>query len=133
MKKSVSGNVITFSFDGEAPVTFDVSAVTSPACIAYAPIHAYLAKIGDAAAIPREDKAGNIRTITEAMRREAVATMVEALMKPDATWNQRIATIERNPHYVKLAELRGWTYEEELVFQNEKMVAEMQELIDAGK
>ena len=84
MKKSVSGNVITFSFDGEAPVTFDVSAVTSPACIAYAPIHAYLAKIGDAAAIPREDKAGNIRTITEAMRREAVATMVEALMKPEA-------------------------------------------------
>ncbi len=118
MKKAidaVAGRVI-FSFEGLADIRFDPTRAHT-ANQAYASLFGWMSRLGDAAAIPREQKLadGTTRTIaiTEAMRREAIQKLVDHYYSGSADWNIRGNTVRSlNPLYLKLAEKRGCTYEE---------------------
>ena len=76
MKKVINAQAqtVTFTFEGElAPIVLAMSQV-SPANAAYAMLHGFAARVGDNAAIKKS--AENNYTVTEAMRREAVAELV---------------------------------------------------------
>ncbi len=115
MKFTTEGNIITATFDGLAPVTFDAAAVND-AVATSARILGLSNKLRDSAAIPREQKVNGrvvVVTVTEAMRREKVAAMAEALAKPDATWELRAkAARPLIPALVALAEKTGRAYAE---------------------
>lgn len=132
MKKVPQGTKIIFTFgDGLAPVTFDAEK-TSAAMQERAMMHGWSARIGDNAAIQKS--AENGFTVTEAMRREAVLEMVTHYEKGGDQWELRTAKAAPiNPAIAKIAELRQCTYAEAQAWFNEKLIAEMQGMIDAGK
>jgi len=130
MKKAIEGTKITFTFsDNLQPVVFDAEK-THAAMQERAMMHGFAARIGDNAAIQKS--AENGFTVTEAMRREAVLELVAHYEGGAETWEtkaRKAAPI--NPAITKIAELRKCTYAEAQAWFNEKLIAEMQGLLDA--
>lgn len=130
MKCNRNGTKIVFTFDGLDAVEFDRERV-NPVLNIEAEMHGYEQKIRDNAAISRKQKDGSVITVTEQMRRDAVMEMVNHL-HTSATWNMRTAaTPKLNPVFLDIAAKRGCTYQEAETWYANKMVAEMQKLIDA--
>jgi len=112
MKKAIVGNTIVFTFEEGVPsITFDPSRVSSQNRIA-AERHGWLARLGDAAAIPRKDaKTGDIITVTEQMRYDAVAPLVAHYENSaNSTWETKRAA-PRIPEVEELARVTGRSYE----------------------
>jgi hypothetical protein len=111
MKKAISGNIVQFTFEGLKPLTFN-PALASTENQDYARMHGFLQRLGDAAAIPRQDAKGNVVNVTEAMRRDAVAELITHYESGSADWNlkggKRGPTL--NPIIVKLAAAKGIDY-----------------------
>lgn len=100
---------IDFTFnDGLDPVS--INPLDYPLSIQeMLPIHGALAKLGDSAAIPKDES--NKFTVTEAMRRDAILGMHQQLMNGD--WNAKKGTgPKQHPSILKLAAKWGCTYEE---------------------
>lgn len=116
MKKAIEGTKVIFSFkDGLAPVVFDATRAHADNR-AYAEMHGWQQRIGDAAAIPREQPDGTVITVTEAMRREAILELVNHYESGAARWALREAgapkAAKQSPVILALAAKRGCTYEE---------------------
>lgn len=114
MKKSINTitNSITFTFDdGLDPLTLKMADV-NPSNRAYAALHGIAHRCGDAAAISRTE--ANAYTVTEAMRREAVAEMVAHYGGGSAEWNLKPSARKpaQNATILAIAERMGCTYEE---------------------
>ena len=141
MKKTINiaAQSVTFTFDGYkdkeglvtnaalADVTISMRDV-SPTNATYAMLHGFAARIGDSAAIPKT--AENNFTVTESMRRAEVETMVNFYSNAEnVEWNQRVAAGPKkavfNPAIQAIAEKRGTTYEEAMVWFNAKLMAEL--------
>ena len=123
MKITLSGNLVNFTFDGAEPLTLDTTkAHESDKHIAM--LMGFSDKCRDAAAIPKTLE--NNYTITEAMRRAAIAPMVERFEKGEASWNIRVAkTPAENPVIRKIAEKRGITYTEAQALIAEQFLNEL--------
>lgn len=114
MKKAIKGNTIVFTFgDGVPELVFDATRVAR-ANRDYAEMHGWNGRLGDAAAIPREQKDGSVITVTEAMRREAVAELVTHYEGGAVEWNLKGSprTAAPNPAIAALAQALGKTYAE---------------------
>jgi len=130
MKKvlNVIDQTVTFTFgDDLAPVVLAMKDV-SPANATYAMLHGFGARIGDNAAIAKSPE--NNFTVTEAMRRVEIASLVEFYANTDnPDWEQRKSTGPRkpalNPTWVKMAELSGRTYETIAAEMAERDIAEL--------
>lgn len=118
MKKSIKGNIVAFTFDGLPDYNFDTTKVSS-ANRDYAVPFGFAHRLGDAAAIARKDKDGNVITVTEAMRREAVVSLATHYtgdgdkLLPSMEWEVRGMTkaAPRNPVWEAIAAKRGVDYE----------------------
>ena len=112
MKKAIVGNLVRFTFDdGVAPLTFDCTKM-SGANRAYAIPFAMSHRLGDAAALSRSDKDGNVRNITEAMRRDAVAEVAAHYESSSDQWEMRTARAPaQNPVWLAIAAKRGVGYD----------------------
>ena len=141
MKKTINtqDRSVTFTFDGYqdkdgnvvnvalAPVTLQTNGVNQANAM-YAMLHGFAARIGDNAAIPKT--AENNFTVTESMRRAEVEAMVNFYSNAEnVEWNQRVAAGPKkavfNPAIQAIAERRGTTYEEAMVWFNAKLMAEL--------
>jgi len=127
MKKVINAQAqtVTFTFEGElAPIVLAMSQV-SPANATYAMLHGFAARVGDNAAIQKS--AENNYTVTEAMRREAVAELVDHYVSGSADWSPKVKVkIEKfNPHIAAIAQKRNCTYEEAQAWFNAKLMAEL--------
>ncbi len=112
MKKVIAGNLVTFTFDGLDAVVFDATKA-SATNRAYAEMHGWQARIGDNAALSRKDKDGNVITITEQMRRDAVAELVGHYESGAEAWAVRgAAQVKQNPVIAAVAAKKGITYAE---------------------
>lgn len=116
---------ITFKFDipadatdearaALAPITFD-PAKAAPNNRAYAELHGWSARIGDAAALSRNAENGH--KVTEAMRRAEVAAMVEHYEGGSTDWNVRGPGAGKkaaplNPIILAISQKMGCSYEE---------------------
>lgn len=111
MKKAIIGNLVKFTFDdGVEALTFDCTKM-SGANRAYAIPFAMCHRLGDMAALSRSDKDGNVRVITEAMRRAEVAQGVAHYESDTAEWELRTArTVAQNPVWAAIAAKRGVDY-----------------------
>lgn len=111
MKKSIAGNLVKFTFEeGVAPLSFDCTKM-SGANRAYAIPFAMCHRLGDMAALSRTLPDGTVRTITEAMRREAVAEGIAHYESATEAWELRtVRTIPQNPVWLAMAEKRGVDY-----------------------
>jgi hypothetical protein len=131
MKKVIDikrGRVV-FSFEGLESIEFDPSRAHT-ANQTYAAFHGWLARLGDMAAIPREQKQadGSVKTVTvtEAMRREAIETGVKYYYSGAGEWDMKAAPKTYiNPQWLALANKRGVPYE---VVEAEKVAADLAEL-----
>ncbi len=133
MKKVIDGARVTFSFDGLDPVVFDATKASS-ANRAYAEMHGWQARIGDNAALSQKDpKTGIVTKITEALRRTEVESLVTFYETGTAEWRVGAKPAPLNPVFVKMAEAKGVSYAEAMAEYNNRLMAEMQALIDAGK
>lgn len=112
MKKSIVGTNITFTFAGLAPIAFDATKV-SAANRAYAEMHGWQARIGDSAALSRAQKDGTVITITEAMRREAIAELVTHYESGSANWSPAGGprAVSLNPTWLAIATKRNVAYD----------------------
>lgn len=115
MKKQIDVGTqsVTFTFDGGlAPITIHMKDV-SPACATHAMLHGFSARIGDNAALSRKDSEGKVVTITEAMRREAVAELVGHYTSGSTDWSVRTSAVpKQNAAIAALASKLGKTYAE---------------------
>ena len=128
MKKAIDAvaQTVTFTFeDGLAPIVLSMWQV-NPANATYAMLHGFAARIGDNAAIQKS--AENGFRVTEAMRREAVAELVEHYASGSADWSPKVrAKAEKlNPHIMAIAQKRGCTYEEAQAWFNAKLMEELE-------
>lgn len=110
MDKKIVGNAVVFKFDGEADYVFDATRAER-GMRDYAELHGWQARLGDNAAISRKQKDGTIITVTEKMRRDAVATLGDYYMGGATAWNSGRASAESAPIRA-LADSRGITYAE---------------------
>lgn len=96
MKKTIdnAAGTVTFTFDGEAPVVFNVASA-SETVRNHAMLHGFAARLGDNAAITKS--ADNGFTVTEAMRREAVLELAEHYATGTGDWNLRAAAAPKRP------------------------------------
>ena len=127
MKKQIVGNLVKFTFEEDVPpLTFDCTKM-SGANRAYAIPFAMCHRLGDMAAIPKSDKDGNVRVVTEAMRRAEIAAGIAHYESATDEWNLKASSrpIAQNPVWLKLAEKRGVSYE---VIAAEKAAADLAEL-----
>lgn len=119
---------ITFTFDqasapGCAPLVFDT---TNPALhadnMAYATLHGFMSRLKDAAALSRNNPDGSVRTITEYMRRDAIASLAKHYESGSADWNVRATSAKTpgiSPVIAALAQRRGISYDEAVAFIND--------------
>lgn len=110
MDKKIVGTTVVFKFDGEVDYVFDVATV-APAQRAYAEMHGWQARLGDNAAISRKQKDGTLITVTEKMRRDAVAQLGDYYMGGATAWNSGRVASESGPIRA-LADSQGITYAE---------------------
>lgn len=95
MKKTIdtTTNTITFSFGhGVAPLVFHPD-LCNGAMREYAELHGFAARLGDAAAIPKQDAKGNVVMVTEVMRRDAVEALAKHYESGTKEWNLRTASV----------------------------------------
>lgn len=128
MKKVINtiAQTVTFTFEGDlAPIVLAMSQV-HPDNATYAMLHGFAARVGDNAAIQKS--AENNYTVTEAMRREAVAELVDHYASGTADWSPKAkAKAEKlNPHIQAIAQKRNCTYEEAQAWFNAKLMAELE-------
>ena len=128
MKCNRNGNTLTFTFDGATSVSFDADRCT--ALTNDAAMHGFEQKIRDNAALSRNIKINGVetvRTITEAMRRDAVLEMVMHLEKNE-TWNMKASARQapQNPVILAIAAKRGCTYAEAEAFLVALCLTEME-------
>ena len=128
MKKVIDtvAQTVTFTFeDGLAPIVLSMWQV-NPANATYAMLHGFAARVGDNAAIQKS--AENGFRVTEAMRREAVAELVEHYSSGSADWSPKVRAKKEtfNPHIMAIAQKRGCTYEEAQAWFNAKLMAELE-------
>ena len=121
MKKVINAaaGTITFRFDGAdgktdagQDVVFEVAKVAANNR-AYAELHGFAARIGDAAALTKS--AENGYRVTEAMRRAEVEALVTHYHSGSDQWNVRVATTRAaplNPVILAIAQKMGCSYEE---------------------
>lgn len=129
MKKAIAGTQVKFTFEGLEGVTFDATKA-SGANRAYAEMHGWQARIGDAAALSRKQADGTVVQITEAMRRDEVLAIVAHYESGGDSWTMGARAQAPNPFFIKLAEQRGCTVAEAAAWYQEKLLADMQALID---
>ena len=126
MKKTINAAAgsVTFSFDGLTSVTLNVREVTAQNR-AYAELHGFAARIGDAAALTKSAENGFV--VTEAARREAVIEMVEHYISGTADWNLRVSVRKpvQNPTILAIAAKMGLTYTEAEAEIQRRMLAEL--------
>ena len=129
MKKLINTvtNTVTFTFDGLDAIVLKMADV-NPSNQAYAGLHGMAARVGDAAAIPKTE--ANAYTVTEAMRREAVAEYVEhytGANSATAEWNIKASERKapQNATILAIAAKLGGTYAEAEAYIAEKMLAEL--------
>lgn len=104
---------MTFVFEDDvAPVTFDCNQAHFDLCI-HAMMKGFESRIKDTAAIPRK-QGDSIITVTEAMRREKVAEMVQHLEAGGTEWNLKASARRpvQNTAILALAASLGKSYEE---------------------
>jgi hypothetical protein len=112
MKKVIVGNLVNFTFDeGVAPYTMDCTKLTDEIkaqCPAFAMSH----RLGDNAAITRKQKDGTVITVTEQMRRDAVAELGDFYMNGATAWDMRGGSRApvQNPTILAIAAKRGCSY-----------------------
>lgn len=128
MKKAISGTSVNFTFDGLESISFDATRA-SAANRAYAEMHGWMARLGDAAALSRKDpKTGVITTITEAMRRAEIESLVAHYCSGDVDWNVKAKSAAPNPFFIRLAEKRNCTYAEAQSWYQSKLLEDMGEM-----
>tara|TARA_R110000868_G_scaffold9896_4_gene48651 strand:- start:347 stop:721 length:375 start_codon:yes stop_codon:yes gene_type:complete len=111
MKKIIAGKTITFTFDGGVtPLVFNATRAAT-ANREYAEMHGWQARLGDVAAIPRKQPDGTIITVTEQMRRDAIAPLVEHYEGGASNWEIK-RTSPQLPALLELARKLGKTYAE---------------------
>ena len=127
MKKviDVVARTITYKFDGDLAPIVQAFENVHPDNQTYAALHGMAARVGDNAAIQKS--AENNYTVTEAMRREAVAELVDHYASGSADWSPKAKakTEKLNPHIAAIAFLRNCTYEEAQAWFNAKLMAEL--------
>lgn len=132
MKKVIVGNLVKFTFDDNVPAyTFDctkMSGATRDYAIQFGMCH----RLGNAAALSRTVKVNGVetvRTITEAMRREAIVELGTHYESGSADWNIRGSgrAPALFPLWEAMAAKRGVEYS---VIEAEQM-AKMQAELDA--
>lgn len=110
MDKKIVGNTVVFSFNGEPDYVFDSGKAVST-LNDHARMFGWQARLGDNAAISRKQKDGTIITVTEKMRRDAVAQLGDYYMGGATAWNSGRASSESGPIRA-LADSRHITYAE---------------------
>lgn len=130
MKKSydVNTGIATFTFDsGLAPLTLDTSKM-SPENEQHMLGHGVLARVGDMAAIPKQDSKGNVVVVTEQMRRDAVEAGIKHYESGTAEWNMKGGSraAPQNPTILAIAAKMGLTYAEAEAEVARRMLAEME-------
>ena len=130
MKKAIVGNLVKFTFDDGVPAyTFDATKA-SGTVRDRAILVGFSHSLGDSAALMREVEVNGVktvRTITEAMRREAVAEKGDWFMSGTLEWNMK-SSKARNPIWEAIAAKRGMTYEEYCAERAAKDLAELAEM-----
>ena len=125
MKKAlVAGTtVIRYTFTNLPDYDFDYSKAAEP-MRDYAEVHGWSARLTDTAAGAK----------TEAERREAVVSLGTYYTDGAVAWNVKTSAKAApiNPAFVKIAALRQCSYEEAQAWYNEKLIAEMQAMVDQG-
>jgi hypothetical protein len=121
MKLSIEGKKIVFTFEGCTSLVFDREQVTNAEAIDAAVMLGFSNKLRDCAALERKDKAGNVVNVTEQMRRDAVAPMVEHFHSGGGWTVKRIAA--QNATIVAIAAKLGITYSEAEAKVAEQMLA----------
>lgn len=111
MKRTITGTKIVFSFDGGLPAVEFSAEKTLAEMRAHAEMHGWAAKIGDAAALSRKQPDGSVIKVTEQMRRDEVARLVDRFEGGAHEWNER-GSPARVPAIAALAAAKGITYEE---------------------
>ena len=133
MKKQilVASQQIQFTFDGLDAVTLNLSKC-SDEVLEYAQYHGLYARVGDNAAIARKGPNGEIITVTEAMRREAVLELVNHYETGTKDWSIRGTGAPKAPAYnaaaAAYAQKTGKSYAEGLAWFNAKVQAEIDAL-----
>ena len=122
MKKSISGAIVKFEFDGLEPLEFDVNTM-SKANMDYAVTFGMCHRLGDMAAIPRKDGL----VVTEAMRRAEVEAGIKHYSSGTADWNMKGGprAAPQNPTILAIAAKLGCTYTEAEAEIQRRMLAEM--------
>ena len=117
---------ITFTFDNDVPaLTFDATKA-HPSMAAFAEMHGWEQRLRDNAAIGRKQKDGTVITVTEAMRRDAVAELATHYESGAESWNMRAAKAPaQNPIWAQIAAKKGMTYE---AYAAERVAADLAEL-----
>lgn len=110
MKKVITGTQVKFEFDGEPDYIFDAETCT-PSLRAYAEMHGWEQRLGDAAALSRKQKDGAVITITEAMRRSEIVALGDYYMNGACVWNVGRTNAE-SPTIRAIATAKGITYAE---------------------
>ena len=124
MKKTINqmNGLIEFVFEGDLPKITVIAADLNSTVREHAMLHGLSQKIGDAAAISKDET--NNYTVTEAMRRDACLAMIEQLRGGD--WNAKgRAAPKQDKSILAIAAKRGCTYDEALVWFNERMMSEL--------
>lgn len=127
-KQIVQGTTqIRFTFDGLEALTFDANKC-SEANNDYAVLHGYLARIGDMAAIPKQDSKGNVIVVTEQMRRDAIEAGIKHYESGTTEWNMKGGSraAPQNPTILAIASKLGITYTEAEAEVARRMLAEME-------
>lgn len=126
MKKTYEAGTFTFTFEGDVPpVTLAMDAV-SRENQERAAVHGMLQRLGDAAALSRNEANGF--TVTEAMRRAAVAELAAHYASGTKDWNVRTAVgkpAPQNATILAIAAKRGCSYVEAEAYIAERMLAEL--------
>lgn len=128
MKKAIVGNTVHFTFgDGLPPYIFDCAVLSEQNKMRAVPV-AMSHRLGDNAALSRTDKDGNVRNITEAMRREAIVELGAHYESGSPDWSPKTRASTRNPVWEQIAAKRGITYEEYVAERAAADLAELEQL-----
>lgn len=125
MKKRIDGTKVVFSFDHGVPELVFDTAVVTPEVRDYAVPFAFMHRLGDAAAIPRQQADGTVVIVTEAMRREAIAALAQYYTDGATLWNVRATgkAPAQNATIAAIALKRGIDYAAAEAWMNEQLTA----------
>ncbi len=126
MKKQIVGNLVKFTFEeGVAALAFDCTKM-SGANRAYAIPFGMCHRLGDMAALSRTLPDGTVRTITEAMRHDAIAEGIAHYESDSAAWEMKASRVApHNPVIQQIADKFGISYEAAQAKIAEQFLAEI--------